>query len=208
MGVMRIVYNIVFSLIFIFFSCSNGSEIIFNNDTVFVRDETLTKINSVDWISEIPAQRTQEFQSDVTINEPYGQKEGQFFSYTILGDEQIYPYLDGFGSLDTSFLSQELLGFLTEFIKLLGKGELSEALFVKDTGFLAYSLNYTIKEFLPLENYIIGKPFLFPLENIVIYEIPVRLIFKNGYSDAMFYFEKQETAYFCQQVMLGKYIEQ
>lgn len=124
---------------------------------------------------------------------------------------KVHPYIENFASLDISLIKNEELSLINNFLESLKAKTINPENFILENRFMVTLLNYDIKDWPDITDWIIGKPYkgeIYIEENpFEIYEIPVRLIFDDSYLDILIDLIKDETdKYFIEQVSFNNII--
>ncbi len=196
-----------FSIIIIVFflvSCSNSSETgldILNEGTT-LRNTVEQLDNSVSW--------TLESSDEISLNtsqkkELLMQNDNALFFYGLQSSEIVYPYIDGFGSLNTEGISQNLFSFIYDFLESLPTLTLDVSFFQEEKKYVKTLIEYNFRNYTHFSDYVIGEAFVFdaPISG---YEIPIRFYFEDGYLDCFLYCVFTENGYVIEQFDIGKII--
>lgn len=104
----------------------------------------------------------------------------------------VYPALDGFGSLDVSFLTEEQYAFVAAFCASVSSGTLDESVFSDSAANMLPVLCCELSSMPPIVSFAIGKPYVLAEDDArngnPVLEIPVRFYFENGCSDSRIFF--------------------
>lgn len=131
--------------------------------------------------------------------------EGLFLGKNSKIQNNIYPHLEGFGSLDLTLIAPEDYKTVDSLIKSFSEKKLQEDLIYEDSYYLKIILQLEIEQWPEILYWIIGKPFRGEIESIdsEIYEVPVRIFFSNGYRDVLVNLISTEKEYLVDQVLIG-----
>ncbi len=191
---------------FIFFSCSNNTD----NQNAGSQNNTLRfaveqeKV-SIEWVIET---EDEESSSEDTLWQSNTNVviEGSDYTPLFLGnfieDDAVYPSLEGFGSLNTELIPNELYIVLNEFLSALKNREVSLSFFEEEKSYLKTIIDYDFQDYPKLIEYIVGEVFIFDNPSNA-YEVPVRLFFDNGFADCFIYFVYNENMYTIEQFDIG-----
>ena len=210
---------ISFSLCFLF-SCSDSSNAQVTQDSSSLKSIAEQKYKQTDWTKALEGDRLTQVISSVDTVE----KRIQLSPSVIINSSYasslppVFPYLEGFGSLDVSNFNSSVKALSVKFASALCNGEMDSSLFEKDNIFEAALFENDLKNlwktefsqdfpenkkeqdsketeadvketFILFDEYLFGEPF----EMNSLYEVPVRFIRKNtGTVDVMVYFFKDE----------------
>lgn len=198
---MKLVFFLLILQFFLFFSCSSGQS-----SEKIISDEVSLKVLSQNreqellWTRELESVR---LLLDTKKNQVVADNiklEPLVMTGTVSGKSPVYPYLDGFGSLDTTSISREMRAFLDETFKTLSLWQVQSLKMQENSIFSAVLFKYDVEnlwqnqfgekfplvsEDMPLFSAkLYGEPFIDDTE----VQIPVRLYAKRGYLDVMLYF--------------------
>lgn len=130
--------------------------------------------------------------------------EGLFLSDKFYIGPKVYPFIEGFASLDLSTIKEDEFKLLTDFLTSLKDKNLQESLILPSESYLSTILQYELETLPQITNWIIGSPHKGKITDIVeIYEVPVRLFFDFGFMDILIDLALSEDKYFIEQVRLG-----
>lgn len=210
---------IVYSLC-ILFSCSDSSNTQVTQDSSSLKSIADQKFKQIEWTQALEGKRLTAVISSINTVE----KRIQLSPAVVINSSYasslppVFPYLEGFGSLDISNFNSSVKTLAVKFASALCNGEIDSSLFEKDNIFEAalfendlktlwkteFSEDFpenkksedsqeteaTVKEtFILFDEYLFGEPF----EMNSLYEVPVRFIRKkSGSVDVMVYFFKDE----------------
>ncbi|MCM1320563.1 MAG: hypothetical protein NC041_03355 [Bacteroides sp.] len=108
----------------------------------------------------------------------------------------VYPAIDGFGSLDVSFLTEEQYAFVAAFCASVSSGTLDESVFSASAADTLPVLRYELSSLPPVVSFAVGKPYLLAEDDACsgnpVLEIPVRFYFENGISDSRIFFSADD----------------
>lgn len=114
-------------------SCSHSSKIDYSEDDVSLKNDIEKKINSVSWTKEIESTRLSEDISSVDSVEKSIKLTPVVFLNSRFSSslKPVYPYLEGFGSLDISGFNSQIMLMTRQFSDSLLKGAGDNSLFDK-----------------------------------------------------------------------------
>ncbi len=208
---------IFYSLCF-FFSCSDSSNTQSTDNTSSLKNIAEQNFKQINWTEPLEGERlTAKISSVDTI-----EKRIQLSPAVVLNSSYasslspIFPYLEGFTSLDLSSFNSLVKSLAQKFASALCTGNVDTTLFEKDNIFEAALFYNDLKQlwksefsqefpenaketdsletqekelFILFDEYLFGEPF----EMNSLYEVPVRFIRKKtGSVDVMIYFFKDE----------------
>lgn len=201
----------------ILFSCSDSSDLQFTETSASLKTLAEQNFKQINWTQTLEGERlTANISSVDTI-----EKRIQLSPSVVLNSSYasslppVFPYLEGFSSLDVSKFNSSVKTLAQKFALSLCSGTIDVSLFEKDNIFEAALFENDLKklwkiEFLQdfpenkkvqdskeeeKENFILFDEYLFgePFEMNSLYEVPVRFIRKKtGTVDVMVYFFKDE----------------
>ncbi|MCR5494063.1 MAG: hypothetical protein K6F15_00340 [Treponema sp.] len=198
---MRLLFPFLIILSLLLISCSGGQ----GSDKVISEEITIRALaehreNELLWTRELESVR---LLLDTKKNQVVADSiklEPLVMTSALTGKKSLYPYLEGFGSLDTSSISKEMKTFLDSTFESLAKWQLS-SLKVQDNSIFSLTLFKYDIEHLWEENFsetfpivqdditlfqskLYGEPYF--LEDQV--QLPVRLYALKGHIDIILYF--------------------
>jgi hypothetical protein len=212
---------LIFSLLS-FVSCSNGSKNDFAGDEDSLKNLAEKKYNETQWAKELEGDRLLKDISKLETVEKNIRLTPQIFLNTSYSKnlETIYPYLDGFASLNLSNFNASIKEAAVKFCEGLCKNQFEESLFFKDD---IYEFALFIKDIkanwktvfdepypeaegekdgqVLFQEYYIGEPF----DLNTTYEVPLRFVReKKGFLDVMLYFSKKKDEWKIEQLKVIK----
>jgi hypothetical protein len=209
---------VVFSLLFTAVSCANSHTVILSDNAgETLRSQSDRKNKEILWTRELESMRLVQ---DIT-HEDSVDKAVKLTPQTVVVSaaqaQPVYPFIDGFGSLDTSLITRDVRNVLDTFCKNVSTG-LSADPCMADGCLYSYVLfaddlkngwKSSFGEDIPegsensplFTKMIYGAPFIDDAD----YEIPVRFECSKGYVDILLYFEKTGSEYKINQIEIQKW---
>ncbi len=196
--------------IFILSSCANDAnreQIEFSQEKS-LRSTVEDKRRSMEWIGESENRTGDEGRLDDAseATSSFTNEDGSTASVAIQNysiDEEVYPHLEGFGSLDTTSMPTNLYAFVNNFLQSLSNNEMNIEFFPEDKHFLKTIIEYDFQDYPKVSRYLIGEMFIFDTPRTA-YEIPIRLFFDESYADCFMYCEFIDGSYKVVQFDIGK----
>jgi len=112
--------------------------------------------------------------------------------------KRVYPFLDGFTSLDTTNIPDAVQRFVLSVVRSCQKKELDAVFFPDGWIFLKTAADYELKDMPDSTRFVIGRAFI--AEGV--YEIPVRFFTAEGFFDAYLYvFEEKPEVFKLEQII-------
>ena len=111
-----------------------------------------------------------------------------------------YPELRNFASLDTRKVDPKISELVDKFVECMNKNELDVNCVAENSRFLKPVFEYDFSLLDSIESYIIGKPFIVKNESVDEYQLPVRLLTKETYIDAVFFLVSENNKYYIEQI--------
>lgn len=186
---------------FLFFSCSNGQEtekVI--SDEISLKAISQNREQELLWTRELESVR---LLLDTKKNQVVADSiklEPLVMTGAVTGKNPVYPYLEGFGSLDTTSISKDMRAFLDETYRCLSKWQIQSLKMQDSSAFSAILFKYDVEKLweqnfgdkfpvlqddMPLfTSRLYGEPFIDDSE----VQIPVRLYANRGHLDILLYF--------------------
>ncbi len=201
---------VIFSFILFFFSCSNDSGSTYSDtpENNSIRSSVEQTKNSIQWVDESKGGSEENAQIENNTWEPTsritienGEIAPLFFQH-LNADVALYPYLDGFASLDTSSVPNHLYQFILDFLDSLNTKNIDASFFNEEQLYLKTIIQYEMREYPVIVSHVIGEAFLFDNPSGA-YEIPIRLVFENGYANCFLYCELDGDTYKVEQFDIG-----
>ncbi len=211
-----IVCILFFCALFSVFSCANGTAAAFTDssgDTL--RTEADKKDAEILWTRELESMRLVQDISTADAVDKAVKLTPQSVAASSSVPSSVYPFIDGFGSLDTSFIQQDLRTALDTACATVSSQQSADSL-MADGCLFSYVLflddlktgwKQTFGEDLPgadagdlFTGKIYGAPFIADD-----YEIPVRFECGKGYADVLFYFIKNGSGYKISQIEIQRW---
>ncbi len=194
--------------IFIFSSCANeaNSEQIEFSQEKSLRFTVEEKRRSIEWIGDSDTRGEGSSSAAWESTSSFINEDGSTASIVLQNyfvDEEVYPQIDGFGSLNTTSMPINLYTFINDFIQALSDNEMSSNFFPEDKIFLKTIIEYDFQDYPKISRYLIGEMFVFDNPNNT-YEIPIRLFFDENYADCFIYCEFVDDSYKIVQFDIGK----
>lgn len=204
----------------ILFSCSDSSNTQVTQDSSSLKSIADQKFKQIEWTQALEGNRLTAGISSINTVE----KRIQLSPTVVINSSYasslppVFPYLEGFGSLDISNFNSSVKTLAVKFSSAMCNGEIDSSLFEKDNIFEAALFENDLKNlwktefsedfpenkksedsqetesavqeiFILFDEYLFGEPF----EMNSLYEVPVRFICKkSGSVDVMVYFFKDE----------------
>ncbi len=189
---------IVFSVC-IFSSCSNSDTTAkFNYDG----EETLkTLVEQRETEIQWPQVKNESVASSDTKFNITIKNDMELFLYNN-SDKEVYPSLEGFGSLNTSNMSKNLLNFISSFLESVQKKNIDILFFEYEKIYMQTVLEYNLRDYPDFTDFVIGEAFAFDTPKYS-YEIPARMYFSGGYTDVTIFCQFIEDAYKIGQCNIG-----
>ena len=209
---------IVLSLLFTAVSCANSHTVnLSDNSGETLRSQADTKNREILWTRELESMRLVQ---DITHTDSMDKAVKLTLQTVVVSAVQtqpVYPFIDGFGSLDTSLVTQDIRTVLDTFCRSVSTG-LSADVCMADGCLYSYVLFADdlksgwkssfgedipeVSENAPLfTRMIYGAPFIDDAD----YEIPVRFECRKGYIDLLLYFGKTAGGYKINQIEIQKW---
>ncbi len=217
----KVLFLIVVSYTLCFlFSCSDASNLQVAENTTSLKTLAEQNFKQTNWTQTLEGERlTANISSVDTI-----EKRIQLSPSVVVNSSYasslppVFPYLEGFSSLDLSNFNSSVKALAVKFASALCNGTVDSTLFEKDNIFEAALFETDLKNFWKIEflqefpenkksevsqeteaavkeNFVLFDEYLFgePFEMNSLYEVPIRFIRKNtGIVDVMVYFFKDE----------------
>lgn len=200
---MRFVSPMLFLVVFVFAACSDVSQDDFGRDggqTLRVRAQTMADV--VPWTDELEADR---LTAAVSVADGIDSRVSlvplSFLAGKEARNEQaVYPFLDGFGALDTTLITggvrETLEGFCTALCRaedadsFMAHGCLYQLAFLyRDAGLdLPKSVDKTDAAFSFFDSYFYGQPYMTGAS----YAIPVRFVGKKRALDVLVFLLEED----------------
>ena len=209
---------IVSSLLLTAVSCANSHTVILSDNAgETLRSQSDKKNREILWTRELESMRLVQ---DITHTDSVDKAVKLTPKSIVVSSVQarpVYPFIDGFGSLDTSLITQDIRNVLDTFCRNVSTG-LNADMCMADGCLYSYVL-FTddlksgwkssfeedipeVSENVPLfTRMIYGAPFIDAAD----YEIPVRFECSEGYIDILLYFEKKGSDYKINQIEIQKW---
>lgn len=205
----------LFALVVAFASCSNmqqGKRL--EDDEQTLRALTAELAESVPWTDELEGER---LTATITTADGIDRRVALSPLSFIAGTEQqdvapVYPFLEQFGSLDTTLITQEVKDVLNGFCTAINRAENADsfmasgclyqlALFYRDArlekpqssddGVATENADEETPAFTFFDSYFYGQPYV----TGTMYEIPVRFVGKKRSLDVLIYLLKESNAW-------------
>lgn len=205
-----------FCALFSVLSCANGTTAVFTDsagDTL--RAKADKKDTEILWTRELESMRLVQDISTTDAVDKAVKLTPQSVIASSSVPPSVYPFIDGFGSLDTSFIPQDLKASLDTACAAVSSQQSADSL-MADGCLYSYVLfladlktgwKQTFGGDLPgagmgnlFTGEIYGAPFIADD-----YEIPVRFECGKGYADVLFYFIKNDSGYKISQIEIQKW---
>lgn len=209
---------IVSSLLLTAVSCANSHTVILS-DTAgeTLRSQSDKKNREILWTRELESMRLVQDIAHTDSVDKAVKLTPQTIVVSAVQTQPVYPFIDGFGSLDTSLITQDIRNVLDTFCRNVSTG-LSADQCMADGCLYSYVLFADdlkngwkssfgeefpeVSENAPLfTRMIYGAPFIDDAD----YEIPVRFECSGGYIDILLYFEKKGSEYKINQIEIQKW---
>ncbi|MGP1588025.1 MAG: hypothetical protein ACTTHG_06760 [Treponemataceae bacterium] len=130
-------------------------------------------------------------------------QERLFYQKNLPLEGEIYPEIEGFGSLDTGILESSVCDVIERFILGIDKKVPDETVIAQGSKFLLPVFTYDFQKIPKITKYLIGKPYIVQDEFMDEYQVPVRLYTKEGFIDSIFFMINQNNTYYVEQVYYG-----
>jgi len=204
----------------LFFSCSNSAKNDFLHDEDLLKDIAEKKQNEITWTDELEGDRLiQQINTYKTIEKNIKLNPSVFLNSKYSSElKSLYPYLEGFSSLDLSSLDLNIKAMTKDFIEGLCSYSFSTSGF-KSEDIFEYSLllkdlkdkwkdffncefpEKTETNLILFDEYFIGQG----IEMFSLYEVPVRLVRNDtGFVDVIIYFYFSNDSWKINQLSLLK----
>ncbi|MGL4986963.1 MAG: hypothetical protein ACRC5H_07495 [Treponemataceae bacterium] len=179
-------------------SCIAKNNVVDSDDEKTLRQQILLQYEKTTWLPEIHAGGIPEKQTTTTT----------FLIPDVLAalvtKTDVYPYLEGFGSLDTSGIPSEILDLLDLFFSMAVLPEkpnrsIDNSLLTQDLDFLPIILTYHFSRLHAVKYTLYGEAI--ELENS--FQIPVRFQGEDRYTDANLFVSKAELSYLIDQIQFA-----
>ena len=212
---MRIVTLGVLVAVFFAASCSDNQLLIVSDSGETLRAKTAAKDADTLWTREIEKERLTQ-----TITEKNGilssvKLEVESVIASLAQPAELYPFVSGLGSLDTSLVSRELQNALDAFISALSRNESADASFASEnlfsyvfflsdlkSGWKAhFGFDFPDAKTPLFTSSLCGAPFIDEAGA----EVPVRFGFSGGFIDVLLYFEKDGETYTISNIEIRKW---
>lgn len=178
-----------FFLSFLFFSCAkNSNSLYISTGDNSLKQQLQNNENALTWTEEIEKDRLKENIKTNDFTDKSFSVTVDSLKVTGFSHDKKYPFLNGFGSLDSSELSLEVKksinGFLSEYKETPSK---CSSWFENDAVFTYVLFNADISSVLDktgeIKEWKIGKAVEFENDNLL--SVPVRIICKKGQIDVI-----------------------
>lgn len=190
---------VIVLLIFVFFSCSNNSSSVeVESSTQTLRDISIEYENEVSWVDGIDTSINEEKAQTTLITQDTTPIDYTFQHFE--SDKKVYPTLKNFEILDTDSIPKNLYSELTSFLSNLQSKNLQFDSFSTNHQYLKTLTEYNTQDLPQCTEYYIGKP----TKILKTYEVPIRFIFENSYSNNKIYYQLENNSYKIVQIDLGE----
>ena len=214
-GMKRPLLFFAFGILFFAASCSDNQAVFVSDPGETLRAKAAVKDADTLWTREIEKERLTQ-----TIAEKNGilssvKLEAESMIASLDQPAELYPFVSGLGSLDTSLVSRELQNALDAFISALSRNESADASFAPEN---LFSYVFFLSDLKSGWKTHFGRDFpdaQTPLFNSSLCaspfiddagaEVPVRFAFSGGSVDVLLYFEKDGETYKINNIEIRKW---
>ncbi len=217
---MKGILYITMLLCFLSISCSNTNDVNENySSPETLREELLQKSGEVKWTNDIDGENAIDvsglasFESAEELNRRLFSQDGSntvLFFYNYQTDTKIYPSIQGFGSLDTSVLPDDVILLANNFLSSLQEKNIETEYFLPALAFQKVLVEYELYSLPQITSWLLGESK--PVQNVqtqmLSFEIPIRLIFEQGYSHCVLYCVEYEDSFKIQQFNFGVFVDE
>ncbi len=186
-------------------SCSNNSSTFeFDGDQNSLRSIAVNRERNINWIIKEDTYTQEQSSTWQSESKLVFQNQGTmpiFLSHFNI-DVSVYPTLNGFGSLNISTIPLALDGTLRIFLDAVKDNNIDISMFPEHKSYLKVLIDYNMRDYSTVDRYVIGEAF--KADNSVVYEIPIRIYFENGYANCTIFSSLVENDYKIEQFDIGK----
>lgn len=199
---MKIFRAIVFVFLFTLCGCEKNEVALEQSESDFIRNEVDMEREKVTWSTPIREDGVGKHE----IVMPSMRIRGNFAAYRL--GKTVYPYLPGFGSLNTESLPSEVLDLLDGFLATAAvpppESRTIDADFLHpELEFLPHIMQYHFTSLHAVTRMIYGEPFI--LEDG--FQIPVRFMSDELHTDTNIFVSSHELSYVIDQIQFGSAVE-
>ncbi|MBQ5781562.1 MAG: hypothetical protein IIW10_06425 [Spirochaetaceae bacterium] len=192
----------VLAFLFTLWGCEKNEVSLEQSESNFIRGEVDREREKVSWAT--PIREDGVTKQDVVM--PSMRIRGNFAAYRM--GKTVYPYLPGFGSLNTESLPSEVLDLLDGFLATAAvpppeSRTIDTDFLHPDLEFLPHIMQYHFTSLHPVNRMIYGEPFV--LEEG--YQIPVRFLSDEMHTDTNIFVSSHELSYVIDQIQFGSAVE-